>query len=353
MAYQNNLNLIEAYFLNHKDISLALRWYRERYPDRHTPSRFVLKRLVDNLTNLGRFDHRLQQPQQQIINVSDDELNILIYFEAYPKSSVREGEEEIGVSKSRIHRVLKKYKFKSYVEGRLVQKLRPGDAERRLNFCQHIERLILEDQNFLNTIIWTDESNFSNNGMYNRRNNRIWSRQNPLRIRETNDQVRFSFNCWCGIVSNRVLLIHFYEGTLNTERYLEILEILRNEINNLPDADRRNLIFQQDGAPAHNSRRTAEFLNEYFPSWIGTFGQIRWPPRSPDLTPLDFFLWGYVKDLVYRNRYNSVQELQNEVKRIISNIHHAKISKSTGREIIKRVRICIQQNGSHFEHLIN
>ncbi|CAH0406539.1 unnamed protein product [Chilo suppressalis] len=171
-------------------------------------------------------------------------MKILTYFEAYPKSSVREGEEEIGISKSKIHRALKKYKFKSYVEGRLVQKLRRGDAERRLNFCHHIERLILENQNVLETIIWSDESNFSNNGMYNRRNNRIWSRQNPLRIHETNDQVHFSFNCWCGIVKNRVLLIHFYEGNL---------------------------------APARNSRRTAEFLNEHSPSWIGTYGQIRWP----------------------------------------------------------------------------
>lgn len=343
---------MEAYFLNHKNITLALQWHRERYPDRNTPSRFIMKRLVDNLLNLGRFDHRLPQPRHQMIN-NDDELDILIYFEANPKSSVREGEEVIGISKSKIHRVLKKYKFKSYVEGRLVQKLLPGDAERRLIFCHEIERLILEDQCFLNNIIWSDESNFSNNGMYNRHNNRIWSRENPLRIRETNNQVRFSFNCWCGIVKNRVLLVYFYEGHLNTERYLEILEILKNEINNLPVAERQNLTFQQDGAPAHNSHRTRDYLNEHFLPWIGTNGQIRWPPRSPDLTPLDFFLWGYVKNLVYKNQYESVHELQTELRRIILNIHHNKIKKSTGSEIIKRVRLCIQQEGTHFEHLIN
>lgn len=288
MAYQNNLDLMEAYFLNHKNITLALQWHRDRYPHRNTPSRFIMKRLVDNLRNLGRFESRLPQPRHHMLS-TDDELDILIYFEAYPKSSVRESEEVIGISKSKIHRVLKKYKWKSYIEGRLVQKLLPGDAERRLIFCHEIERLILEDQYCLNNIIWSDESNFSNNGMYNRHNNRIWSRENPLRIRETNNQVRFSFNCWCGIVNNRVLLVHFYEGHLNTDRYLEILDILRNVINNLPVAERQNLIFQQDGAPAHNSRRTRDYLNEHFRSWIGTNGQIRWPPRSPDLTPLDFF----------------------------------------------------------------
>ena len=41
-------------------------------------------------------------------------------------------------------------------------------------------------------------------------------------------------------------------------------------------------------------------LNATFPNrWIGRDGPISWPPRSPDLTPLDFFLWCYVKDRVF------------------------------------------------------
>jgi len=47
-----------------------------------------------------------------------------------------------------------------------------------------------------------------------------------------------------------------------------------------------------------------EFLNQHLPQrWIrrGTGDQmlLAWPPRSPDATPCDFFLWGYVKDQVY------------------------------------------------------
>ena len=41
------------------------------------------------------------------------------------------------------------------------------------------------------------------------------------------------------------------------------------------------------------------FLDATFPNrWIGRDGPTPWPPRSPDITPLDFFLWGYVKDKV-------------------------------------------------------
>jgi hypothetical protein len=50
--------------------------------------------------------------------------------------------------------------------------------------------------------------------------------------------------------------------------------------------------FQHDGAPPHNSRLTQQVLNTWNPhKWIGRGGPVAWPPRSPDLTPVDFFLW--------------------------------------------------------------
>jgi len=49
------------------------------------------------------------------------------------------------------------------------------------------------------------------------------------------------------------------------------------------------IIFQQDGAPPHGSSHVHPFLDATFPNrWIGTDGPKPWPPRSPDITPLDF-----------------------------------------------------------------
>ena len=49
----------------------------------------------------------------------------------------------------------------------------------------------------------------------------------------------------------------------------------------------------QDGAPPHFSCSVTDVLNERFPDvWIGRGGPIPWPTRRPDLSPLDFFLWG-------------------------------------------------------------
>jgi len=59
------------------------------------------------------------------------------------------------------------------------------------------------------------------------------------------------------------------------------------------------MYFQHDGAP-HFSREVRNFLNSRFPGrWIGRGGPHNWPARSPDLSPLDYCVWGWMKELVY------------------------------------------------------
>ena len=81
------------------------------------------------------------------------------------------------------------------------------------------------------------------------------------------------------------------------------------------------VIFQQDGAPPHCALEVPDFLHETFPNkWIGRDGPIPWPPRSPDITPLDFFLWGYVKDIVYKTAVRDIVTLQQRIRAAISTI---------------------------------
>ena len=68
--------------------------------------------------------------------------------------------------------------------------------------------------------------------------------------------------------------------------------------------DSNDYIFQQDGSPARY-KDVRRYLNRNLPQrWIGRTGKeddalMRWPPRSPDLTPCEFFFWGFVKDTVF------------------------------------------------------
>ncbi|GFT52324.1 uncharacterized protein TNCV_1065331 [Trichonephila clavipes] len=72
-----------------------------------------------------------------------------------------------------------------------------------------------------------------------------------------------------------------------------ITNIFIPELNN---HDVHELWFLQDGATCHTSRATIDLLKDTFGDrLISRFGPVNWPPRSCDLTPLDYFLWGYAK----------------------------------------------------------
>ncbi|GFW17160.1 uncharacterized protein TNCV_2762831 [Trichonephila clavipes] len=91
--------------------------------------------------------------------------------------------------------------------------------------------------------------------------------------------------------------------------------ILRN------NHDVQELWFQQDGATCHTARATIDLLKDTFGDrLISRFGPVNWPPRSCDLTPLDYFLWGYVKSLVYADKPQTLDHLEDNIRRVISDI---------------------------------
>lgn len=112
------------------------------------------------------------------------------------------------------------------------------------------------------------------------------------------------------------------------------------------------MFFQQDGAPPHNSNILRELLEGTFPDrWISTHGPVKWPPRSPDLTPLDFYLWGYLKNNLYVQRYASVNEVRVKIMDLLQNIHHGQLTAAT-KDVVRRAHACLFVDGGHFEHLL-
>lgn len=236
----------------------------------------------------------------------------------------------------------------------LVQHLRQGDSERRIMFISWLITQIEDNPNIINHILWTDESKFTNNGIINKQNNRYWDSQNPHWVFETNNQSVWGTNVWCGLIGGKLLGPYFYDGTLNGRRYLEFLmNELSIMLEDIPLATRNNLIFQQDGAPAHNAIVVRNYLNENFENrWIGTYGIIQWPPRSPDLTPLDYFLWGHLKTVVYADPPTSLMDLKNKINAACIRLTEEQISSATNREFLRRAESCFIHNGEQFEQFI-
>ncbi|GFT96739.1 transposable element Tc3 transposase [Trichonephila clavipes] len=79
------------------------------------------------------------------------------------------------------------------------------------------------------------------------------------------------------------------------------------------------LWFQQDGATCHIARATIYLLKDTFGDrLISRLGPVNCPPRSCDLTPLDYFLWGYVKSLVYADKPQTLDHLEDNIHRAIA-----------------------------------
>ena len=78
---------------------------------------------------------------------------------------------------------------------------------------------------------------------------------------------------------------------------------------------------------------------------------MHWPARSPDLTPLDFFLWRYVKETVYKNRPSNDNDLQKRIADALQAVSHEML-RSTIESFEKRIDLCIHQNGGHFQQFL-
>ncbi|GFU48779.1 uncharacterized protein TNCV_1234651 [Trichonephila clavipes] len=97
------------------------------------------------------------------------------------------------------------------------------------------------------------------------------------------------------------------------------------ELNN---HDVQELWFQQDGATYHTARATIDLLKDTFGDrLISRFGPVNWPPRACDLTPLDYFLWGYVKSLVYADKRQTLDHLEDNIRRVIADIRPQMLEK--------------------------
>ncbi|RZC40138.1 hypothetical protein BDFB_007387 [Asbolus verrucosus] len=107
-----------------------------------------------------------------------------------------------------------------------------------------------------------------------------------------------------------------------------------------------------DGIPPHFSLRVRNYLNRRFRRrWIGRNGSHNWPSRSSDLTPMDFYFWGHMKELVYsEGEVETVEELRNRISNISETIRqNVNIFEHT---TTRWVAACIHMNGSHFQHLL-
>ncbi|GFW32633.1 uncharacterized protein TNCV_3678811 [Trichonephila clavipes] len=139
---------------------------------------------------------------------------------------------------------------------------------------------------------------------------------------------------WCVLWAGGIIGPYFFKNdeghnvTVNGNRYRAMITIFF--IPELNNHDVQELGFQQDGATCHTARATIDLLKDTFSDrLISRFRPVNWPPRSCDLTRLDYFLRGYVKSLVYADKPQTLDHLEDNIRRVIADIRPQMLEKSS------------------------
>ena len=191
-------------------------------------------------------------------------------------------------------------------------------------------------------------------GKVNHHNVCIWDMENP---HVTMERIRDSpkVNVFCAISSCKVYRPFFFaEPTVTGINCLDMLQLWL--MLQLQD-DSEDFIFQQDEALPHFYFDVRAHLNANLPGqWIGRASHndsplLPWPPRSPDLTPCDFFLWGYIKDHVYVPPMPcDLPQLQQRIAEAVTAIDRQMLQR-VWQELDYRIDICRITKGGHIEQL--
>lgn len=340
-----------------ESVTAVQREFRRRFNihrNDSVPTRDTILRWVHNLRTGGSIMKKKPPGRQRTVRTQENVERVRQAVMQSPRRSAHRHSAALQISNRTVRRILHgELHFHPYKIA-VVQKLNVRDYPQRSAFAQQMLQLYEQIENL--SLVMSDEAHFHLNGAVNRQNCRYWAGENP---REMHEKPLHSpkVTVWCAMTKFGIIGPYFFEEngvtvTVTSDRYIHM-------VNNffIPDLQRRgvdiqDLWFQQDGATAHTARASMAVLRHLFPNHlISRFGDILWPPRSPDLSMCDFFLWGYLKSHVYEIKPRTLDELKEAIRREVSLINRD-ILERVEANFLERLQQCVNENGHHMPDII-
>ena len=231
----------------------------------------------------------------------------------------------------------------------IAQQLKPNDYETRVHACERIIEFANNDPEHKEHILMTDECLFTLDNTMHPSHCRVWSQSKPSVVQEQPMQPE-RILVWCGVSANNLIGPYYFDGPVNTDSYLNMLqEFLLPSFRRLRVV--RRTVFQQDGAAAHTADRVLEWLHATFGDRvISRRCELVWPARSPDLTAPDFFLWGTLKGKIKQRRPVTMDELKHFLQEEITKLNRDKVLlRKVVNNAFYRMNECIRRNGGHIK----
>lgn len=326
------------------------RRFQEKFPERNSPDKKTIYRTVEKFNEHGTILNRNKgnSGRRKTHRTQENIARVQLAVQENPNLSLRRN--EIGLKTTTLHRILtqdlKYHPYKMQVKHELLE----PDYARRMAFCNWIST---QRPRFSETLVMTDEAAFSMGGIVNTQNTRRWSTDPPEGNVFEKSIRRDKISVWAGLCGNGTVIgPFFYDVNLTGDLYLEMLdELIIPAIQQAYGNNFRNVWFMQDGAPAHRRITVSQRLREVFGQRIMALGfPVEWPPRSPDLTPCDFFLWGHVKNQIYKRPPQSLEILRQQIEDEFDALtNDPEMIMRAVHSMMHRADTCVERNGGHVE----
>lgn len=318
----------------------------------------TIKRAYEKFTEFGTvLDNKEEmKTKSKTVRTKENIESVQNYFQENPESSQRQASRVLGIQRSSIQRIMKLDLALFPYKIQINQPISERAGVQRFEFSNKLINMKESGEIEFNKIWFSDEAHFYLHGYVNKQNWRFWGTENPHHaIIRPLHPIRLTV--WCAMSSEEIIGPVFIYQNISAKTYFNMLN---NEIFPylLGSEKVEEYWFMQDGARPHRTQEIFDLLSEQFSNRIigldapsKTGSGEDWPPYSPDLNPCDYFLWGYLKDKVYRTEPATLDELKIAIEQEIKKIG-PDILKKTISNFETRLRHVIATEGKHFEHLL-
>ena len=263
---QQQAHAVEVLF-QRGSVANALRLLRQEWGRRAVPERRTLARWAQEFRQRGSVPGAAPHHRGPMVDQTAAAA-VRRAIRRAPRLSVRRLSAKTGLSRSRVHRILRKQLRLYPYKMQLKQSLHRGDRAKRLRFC----RWILGkwgSPSFRRSLLFTDEANFYLNGQVHKQNCRVWGDENPHALVEQ-DQQSPHVTVWCGLSSRGIIGPYFFQSrgravTVTGARYKGMIDEFLVPALRRRHIPRRQVWFQQGGATPHTTRGVLARLHGLFP----------------------------------------------------------------------------------------
>lgn len=348
--------LLEAYIANGKDGPAAIAAFVTKFPDLPRPNKKTPRRLYQLFQETGSVANRTHKRRKKpVLNPPTIAKVKALIMADHQKPATETGQtgrrNDLDLSPSSFRRAVKQLKMHPF-----VLQVTPGGQNRERYYPQRLEfSLKIHDQpdSFFDKFITSDEKTFSLDEHLNRQTHRRyaeWGSGGPPNFSIGASSHSGSVNVWgCAIGSGLVYVDIIPQGKkIDGKVYhsvmVKFIKWLAGRLGcKVGSLYSRGFIFQQDGATVHTTRQNLLYLSKKFGTIVsrvpnchqdldmGTTAFIHWPSHSPDISPMDHWMWEAMKARVFAYPAPAnIDELKTKI--------HAAAAALTPAEITRGVR---------------